>query len=311
MRIFRQPSRFILLTFLLIFACSPNSWASEKSAGKNLYLELDFDFTSGDYGSDTTTDSTVYTLLLGAYLGDRWDVQISAPYIYQNNSYVTTSGSIHYGSRMAGSPQVSPLANGDGVGGTGGDGTGGMGGTGGDGTSGMDPTTTTTTTDVRESQSGLGDMTLTLGYILHFEGRASPQVRAYAEGQLPTGDEDKGLGTGGYGVEGGLELFKWTGPFSLLGKGAYTWQEDRSDLGLKNYWSYEVGLGYALTDRLRPGLSLWGATEPAEGIGNLLEGKVQLHYRTGETSAIGAYVMKGLATASPDSGVGVFIFWNF
>ena len=300
MLIFRSPSLFVLLTFLVILTCSSSSWASEKNARKNIYLELDFDFTSGDYGSDTTTDSTVYTLLLGAYLGNRWDVQIAAPYIYQNNSYVTTSGNIHYGSRMTAAPQVSPLANGD-----------GMGGTGGDGTGGMDPTTTTTTTDVNESQSGLGDMTLSLGYILIFEGKASPQVRAYAEGQLPTGDEDKGLGTGGYGVEAGLELFKWAGSFSLLGKGGYTWQEDRSDLGLKNYWSYEVGLGYALTDRLRPGLSLWGATEPAEGVGHLLEGKVQLNYRTGETSAIGVYVMKGLATASPDSGAGVFVFWNF
>lgn len=300
MRIFTLPSCLVLLTFLVILACPTGLLASEENTRQNIYLELDFDFTSGDYGTDTTTDSYVYTLLLGAYLGSRWDVQLSAPYIYKSNSYLTTSGNVYYGSRMTGTPQVGQLANGD-----------GMGGSGGDGTGGTTDTTTTTMTDVKESQSGFGDMSLSLGCILLFENQTSPQVRAYVEGLLPTGDEDKGLGTGGYGVEGGFELFKWVGPFSLLGSGAYTWQEDSSDIGLKEYWSYEVGLGYALTDRLRPGLSLWGATEPAEDVGSLLEGKAQLSYRTGSSSAIGVYVMKGLATSSPDMGTGFFFFWNF
>lgn len=291
-------SRFLFLTFLATLALPSGLWASEKISRPDIYLELDFDFTSGDYGTGTTTDSYVYTLLLGAYLGERWDMQVSAPYIYQNNSYATSSGNIHFGSRVPGTAIVSPQANGD------------MSGPGGiDGGGGMDPAAGTT--DVNESQSGLGDMALTLGYILLFEGQGVPQLRAYVEGQLPTGDEDKGLGTGGYGVEGGLELFKWVGPFSVLGSGAHTWQEDRSDLGLKDYWSYEIGLGYALTERLRPGVSLWGATEPAEGSGDLLEGKVQLSYRTGADTALGAYFMKGLATASPDSGAGLFFFWNF
>jgi len=297
MRITKLLSCFLFLAFLATLAWPAGLWASETNSRQNIYLELDFDFTSGDYGTDTTTDSTVFTLLLGAYLGERWDIQVSVPYVYQNNSYATSSGNIHFGSRMVGTATVSPQANGDGMSGPGADG------------GGMEPVDTTT--NVNESQSGLGDMALTLGYILLFQDQRAPQVRAYVEGQLPTGDEDKGLGTGGYGVEGGLELFKWMGPFSVLGSGAYTWQEDRSDLGLKNYWSYEVGLGYALTERLRPGVSLWGATEPAEGSGELIEGKVQLNFRTGDDSAIGAYFMKGLATASPDYGAGLFFFWDF
>jgi len=284
----------VCVFFLLVLLQAPFvASAAEEQEFKRVFLEMDFDFTSGNYGSDVTTDAYIYTFIIGAYPSRRTDFHISIPYVFQNNSYATSSGNIHIGVQDA---TVSPMAGS---------------GTGQDAAGSGSGTTTLASTASSDSQNGLGDITLSLGYILLFEGSYGPQVRAYLEGQVPTGDEEKGLGTGAYAVKGGLELFKGIGSFTFFGNGAYIYQEEDPVLALKNYWSYEGGVGYWLTDRLRPGMSIWGATEPADGTGSLLEGKITLDYRTTVDSSAGIYFLKGLATGSPDYGAGCFFFWNF
>lgn len=270
--------------------------ADEVREEKKVFLEMDFDFTSGDYGGDVTTDAYIYTFIIGGYPSPRTDIHVSIPYVFQNNSLATSSGNIHFGTQDS---SVSTMA---------GTGSGSGTGTGGTGTA-TDPAATLAAS--QDSQSGLGDIALSLGYIVQFEGAYVPQTRIYVEGQVPTGDDDKGLGTGTYAIKGGVELFKWVGHLTMFGNGAYTYQEEDSDFGLKSYWSYEAGLGYWVTDRLRPGFSLWGATEPADGAGELLEAKATLDFRTSVDSNLGLYFMKGLATSSPDYGAGCFIYWNF
>ncbi len=109
-----------------------------------------------------------------------------------------------------------------------------------------------TSFDTSESQSGLGDITLTAGYIILQESQTLPAVRPLIYLKFPTADEDEGLGTGEFDVGGGLGAVKWFGRWYTFAEGRYIFQGSNSDLGLKDYGTLEGEAGYRLTDRFLP-----------------------------------------------------------
>lgn len=87
---------------------------------------------------------------------------------------------------------------------------------------------------VPRRESGLGDIVLS-GELYLLQGTASrPWVTGLLRLKAPTGDRDRGLGTGATDVEAGLGLMQPLGPAHLLFDAGYTLVGDGDDLDLRN-----------------------------------------------------------------------------
>jgi hypothetical protein len=73
------------------------------------------------------------------------------------------------------------------------------------------------------TDSGVGDVVLQGEHYLVTGTETTPWVIGLVRLKFPTGDEDKGLGTGGTDVEAGIGLIQQLGPVHLLADAGYTW----------------------------------------------------------------------------------------
>lgn len=153
----------------------------------------------------------------------------------------------------------------------------------------------------------VGDVSLTTGYNLVPESAHTILVRPLFYVKLPTGDEDEGLGTGGLDFGGGLALSKWLGDWMTYGELLHISPEDSDNLDMQEYWSYTFTLGYAATDRLRPEISLVGATNAFKGADDVRSLELALNYWPAGRLRLQGYVSFGLTDASSDFGTGASI----
>lgn len=255
-----------------------------QGADRKLSLGLGFEFATGDYGTDETTDSYKIPLMVNYYPNDRLAFELEIPYIYQSNSTTVTLGGMRFPAHDEGG-QHSP----------------------GHGDAG----TSTTSTNLSDSQSGLGDITLTASYILLDEQGKLPLVRPLLYAKFPTADEDDGLGTGEFDYGGGLGVAKWFGKWSTYLEGMYILPGSTGNFDPDNYWTYLFSTSYRLTDTLRPGASLSGGTAAFDEASDPLEAKLKLSYWASDRASLGGYLAKGLSDASPDFGAGIFGFVSF
>jgi hypothetical protein len=261
-----------------------------QGADRKLSLGLGFEFATGDYGTDDTTDSYKIPLMVNYYPTDRLGFDLEIPYIYQSNSTTVTLGGMRF-----------PAHEEEG-GGQQGPGHGGM---------GSSTTSSTTSVDLSDSQSGLGDITLTASYIVLEEQERFPLVRPLLYVKFPTADEDDGLGTGEFDYGGGLGLAKWFGKWATYLEGMYILPGSSGDFDPDNYWTYLVSASYRLTDNLRPGVSLSGGTAAFDDASDPLEARLKLSYWASERASLGGYLATGLSDGSPDFGAGIFGFVSF
>lgn len=252
---------------------------------------LGVEFATGDYGTGITTDSVVIPLTIDVYPTKRLEFELVIPYLYQSNSFTTFAGGIRFGRNGSGGVFVGKGANGNGAGGS---------------SSG-----TILDSDANRSQSGLGNISLKSGYIILEEGTVMPQVKPILYVEFPTADRDKGLGTGEFVTGLGVAVDKWFGNWQAYMEGSYNFQGSSDLYALKDFFCYEVGLGYQITDRFLSNLALLGATKPVEGASDLLETRVKLAYRLSAKSRIEGYLAAGLTDGSPDFGTGVAAFYTF
>lgn len=88
-------------------------------------------------------------------------------------------------------------------------------------------------------ESGLGDVVLRGEYYLRSGTSTSPWIIGLLRVKLPTGNEDKGLGSGATDVETGIGLIQRRGPVNWLADASYIFVGSDSDLDPKN----EIRLG--------------------------------------------------------------------
>ncbi len=252
---------------------------------------LGFEYATGKYGTDFSTDSIFVPLTVTAYPTKRFDVSVEIPFVYQSSSAVVagvfrgaqmrgTSGTM-MGAAMFGPGFFSPAM------------------------------TSASPANVQESQSGLGDITAKAGYILLPEEDYIPKVRPFVLVKFPTADEDKFLGTGSFDGGFGVEVAKWFADWYSYGEIGYTIQGKSSVIDVKNYLAYTIGIGYQVTEKFRPMFLLKGSTPPAEESGALLEARLKLKYQITAATGIDGYVSKGITNSSPDYGVGVAAYMDF
>jgi hypothetical protein len=262
---------------------------------------LGVDFATGDYGTGLTTDSVAVPLIIDIYPTKRLEFELVIPYLYQSNSSTVAAGGVRFRRNGYG-------GNGYGYGaaiygnGMNGNGQGGSAAT---------AVYNLSVYDENQSESGLGNISLKGGYVVLEEGSFAPQVKPIVYVEFPTADKDKGLGTGEFVTGVGASLDKWFGNWRAYAEGLYNFQSSSDLYDLKDFFSYEAGMGYQVTDRLLSNVALLGATKPAEGSSDLLETRVKMTYRVSGKGSIEGYLAAGLTTGSPDFGAGVAAFYDF
>jgi hypothetical protein len=249
-----------------------------------------FEFSSGKYGTNTRTDSIYAPFTVMASPTDRLGLSLEIPFVYQSNGNVVSS--IARGGMQGSKTTMLPV--------------GGMGSMSGSG-SGMSSSSASTS----QSESGIGDIIFKAGYILLPEKDSIPQIRPTAFVKFPTADKNKSLGTGEFDEGFAVEISKWFGSWNPFAEVGYTVQGKSAQLALKNYMTYNAGIGYQAAENFRPMILIKGATSPAEGASSLLEVRLKLKYQATKHTGIDVYVAKGIATNSPDFGTGLAVFYDF
>jgi len=252
---------------------------------------LGVEFATGDFGTGQTTDSVTIPLTIGVYPTKRLEFELVIPYLYQSNSFTTSAGGVRFGRNGSGGVFFVTGANGNGAGGS---------------LAGI-----ILASEENRSQSGLGNISLKSGYIILEEGAVAPQVKPILYVEFPTADKDKGLGTGEFVTGLGVAVDKWFGNWQAYLEGTYNFQGSSDLYALKDFFCYEAGMGYQVTDRFLSNLALLGATKPVEGATDLLEARVKMAYRLSAKSRIEGYLAAGLTDGSPDFGTGVAAFYTF
>jgi hypothetical protein len=93
------------------------------------------------------------------------------------------------------------------------------------------------------NESGIGDVVVRGDYYLRYGTESTPWVIGVARIKLPTGDEDKGLGTGSTDYELGISLIQRIGRMNWLADIGYTVVGDPSaDYELENVLRIGTGL---------------------------------------------------------------------
>lgn len=240
---------------------------------------IGFEVSHGDYGA--AADATLVTLPLSVYLNpaDKLDITVEVPLLYLSSKsdsgvIVTQSGGMGRGRATGGSR----------------------------------PTASATTTT---QESGIGDINMTAGWTLLPEGETTPKVRPTIYVKAPSGDLDRGLGTGTVEAGPGFSVSKWLGNVQLFGEGAYIFQNSKSSYPGRNYVSYLGGAGIQAADRWFVSVLAKGSSARSEGADAQAEGRLKVNFMHSRRLSWEIYGLTGFTDASPDIGGGMMMVYQF
>ena len=238
-----------------------------------------FEVSHGDYGAGA--DATLVTVPLSVFLypTDKLDITLEVPLLYLSSK--------------SGSGVVVTHSGGTGRG------------------RGANRSKTAAATETTVQESGIGDINMTAGWTLLQDGERIPKVRPTFYVKAPSGDLDRGLGTGTVEAGPGLSVSKWMGNVQLFGEGAYIFQNSKSDYPGRDYVSYLGGAGIQATDRLFVSVLAKGSSSRSEGADAQAEGRLKLNFMQSRRISWEIYGSAGFTDASPDYGGGMMMIYQF
>ncbi len=281
-----------MLPVFLIFSISLSipALAAEETPKKEqtkYSVSLGVEYSTGQFGTDITTDAVAIPLRLYWYPTDRLDLSLEIPYLYQSNSVTTPFGVGRF--KTASTQQVGGVRT----------------------TKRNGSSTFASTFNVTNSQSGIGDLVLKGGYVVLQEGELMPEIRPEVYVKFPTADQNKGLGTGEFDGGIGVTISKWVGNWNGNLEGVYNFIGKSQNFKLNDFFSYEAGVSYQVTDRFLPAIALKGATSPGEGSAPPFEMRIKALYNITGKLAVDGYLSKGFTIGTADYGAGAEISYNF
>jgi len=293
--------------------------------GTKFTISAGVDVTHGDYGQVQSTDSYTLPVTISYSISQALTASLTIPYIYQSNNGTVPLGDNRYPMRGAdqassfGSGNQNNPANPGNQGNPGNMGGGNMGNpghmdpSGNPGQSaGMNPSSHSSPPEYSdESQSGLGDLSLTVNYRLLDESAAAPGISTQFYVKFPSADDDKSLGTGAYDYGVGLWFGKWFDNWQLGTHFLYVMPGSTSSFDPDNYWEWSLTTGHILNDNLMIGFTLDGATAPFPENEDLLELQLHSDYWISDRTSIGTFVSFGLSDGSSDYSAGIYGAFNF
>ena len=246
----------------------------QAQAADGLSLGVGVDYSSGDYGTDTTTDilSVPFT---AKYVSGNWTWKATLPWL-----------------RVKGDPNVIP-----GIGGVVNTNPNGRGRGNGNGNGGSGATTTED-----GSASGIGDLRLAATY--SFETGGPVGVDLTANFKVATADEDKGLGTGANDYGLAVDLYRAFGDTTVFGGVGYTL------LGASDYIDVGgvAGANFGLSPKVSSG-SVGAMYEWRQAAADGFDDRSELTgfytFGTDPASKFQIYATAGLSDGSPEWAGGV------
>jgi hypothetical protein len=245
--------------------------AAYAADGGNFYMAAGFDYSSGKYGTDTTT-TMLYIPLIGTYLAGDWMFKLTVPYI-----------------RVTGDGTVIPGMGGA-VPGSGGGVSGGGGGSKG---------------SASTTQSGLGDVIAAATYNIY--SGIENALRVDLTGKYKFATADTGLGTGENDYAAQVDVYQGFDSFTATGSLGYQVLGDSPGYDFSNAAYGIFGGYYQFTDQTYAGAEMRLSQKLyATGAGPR-ELTAYVSHQLDESLRISAYVLKGFSDGSPDSGFGMLI----
>lgn len=290
-------SYLMLVLFVLFLLNVLPSYA--ESPPPQFAVGLGLEIAGGTFGTGSTSTYATAPLVVDWFPTERLDVELTVPLLYQRT---TTVGHAVLGAGVQ--SQAKSVARGGmyGAGGSvSGAGTVGAMGPAGGGGSGM-----------FGGEYGLGDITLTGGYVVIKDSDTSPQMRPTLYVKFPTADESRGFGTGEFDYGGGVAVSKWLGNWQPFAEGRYIVQGGAHDeTGALNFVTADAGVAYSWSERLATSMYARFGSRLFDGLSAPLEARLKTVWRFGERAYTEVYAHKGLSDGSPDYGGGISVFREF
>jgi len=244
-------------------------------ADDGITLGIGADYSSGDYGTTTTTD--IWSVPLSArYTSGDWTWKASLPWMRVAGNAGVVPGLGNVGN-------LNPNGRGRGRG-------------------------NAITSSDSGSASGIGDLRLTGTY--SFAGTGATGVDLTANVKVATADEDKGLGTGANDYGLALDLYRDFSGTTLFGGVGYTMLGDSDYIDTDSVWNANLGASWAVGSGSLGVMYDWraAATETADD-----RSEVTGFYsiRSGDAAKWQLYATKGLSDGSPEWGAGVALTYAF
>lgn len=161
------------------------------------------------------------------------------------------------------------------------------------------------------TESGIGDTVFagTFGGLYSKESQFGLDLTAKLK--LPTGDENRGLGTGSTDETFQVEPYKAIGGLTVFGTLGYTFFGHSDVVELKNGYLVEIGASTKLDATDSVGASLYGRQRVVEGGSPQRELTVFWNRRVAKAQRLQAYFLVGLADGSPDVELGASALFSF
>ena len=268
------------------------------------------DYSTGKYGTSDKTN-VFYMPIVGSYVTGSLSFRINVPYIR-----VTGPGDFVPGGLSGsggGSTIVTTTNNCRSIN----SGSGSSGGSG-NGQKICDTITTvipgpppvvTPATRTRNTESGIGDVTLSAMY--NVLDNADWAIDLTGKVKLPTGSESKGLGNGetDYALQANVDKY-FGATYASLGLG-YRWLGEPAGVKYDNIVYGSVGGGYKFSDKTSAGISYDWATAAVDGGSKPQELSVYASTYLNNNYKLSGVLYTGLSDASPDVGGGLTLSYYF
>ncbi|KQZ79445.1 hypothetical protein ASD55_01715 [Rhodanobacter sp. Root561] len=274
-----NPHHWMIVGGLLLIG-APAAHAATASGGQ-FSLAAGADYSSGKYGTDTTTD--IWSLpVTAAYQTDRWTFKLTVPYIN-----ISGAGNVI--------PGVGKVNNGNPNGR-------------GRGNGGVIPAPGSAASG---SASGLGDITASAGYELFGSADRTFGLDLTGKVKFGTADENKGLGTGrnDYGLS--LDTYKVSGNWTAFGGVGWMKYGSSQYIQLKNGFNANIGAAYKLSPSDDVGAYYYYRERIADTGAPQSEVTAYWNHKFNESLRLQTYALAGFANGSPDYGVGASLKYSF
>ncbi|WP_447731763.1 transporter [Rhodanobacter soli] len=275
----RNPQHWMIVGGMLLIG-APVAHAATTDNGR-FSLSAGADYSSGKYGTDTTTD--IWSVpVAAAYQTDRWTFKLTVPYIN-----ISGAGNVI--------PGVGKVNNGNPRGR-------------GRGNGGAPPAPDTT---ANGSASGLGDITASAGYELFGSADRTFGLDLTGKVKFGTADENKGLGTGknDYGLS--LDTYKVSGAWTAFGGVGWMKYGSSQYIQLKNGFNANIGADYKLNSSNNIGAYYYYRERIADTGASQSEIAAYWNHKFNDSLRVQAYALAGFADGSPDYGVGASLKYSF
>jgi hypothetical protein len=246
-------------------------YAADKD---NFYIAAGFDYSSGKYGSDTTT--TILSIpVIGTYLNGDWLFKLTVPFVR-----ITGDGTVIPGMGSAVPGKSGGMSGGSGPGG---------------------PATATAST----TQSGLGDVIAAASYNIYSGNENALSVDLTGKAKFATADA--GLGTGENYYAAQVDVYKRFDSFTAMGSLGYLVLSDPPGYDFNNA-AYGILDGYyQFTDQTGAGAEVRLSQELTATGARPRELTAYVSHRINKRLNIRGYILKGFSDGSPDSGFGLLV----